>query len=234
MTSTSQTGGLITGPETPMTFKQLGVIAADGSGSMEDPVINSTMTKAAATNIAIRDFYGRMQISRNANSFEFAHVFFDKVAKEVSHPLPVKELDLNAQYNPGTEGGTYIGSGLEAAFGICKDWFAADDGSVPTSATILVMSDGEDSDASLAANSLAIANQIKAFTHNGQNAITIATCYLASANGGTGAGPAQLQQICSDPERLYRQVYDPETMRKFYTDSLDQGLAMAGVANHNR
>ena len=50
--------------------------------------------------------------------------------------------------------------------------------------------------------------------------IVIAAAYFATKGTTNSAGPNLLRQICSDPARYYKTVYDAETLRRFFEASM--------------
>jgi Mg-chelatase subunit ChlD len=215
----------ITRVKPPKQFAQLGVLVVDGSGSMEDPADRGGISKAQATNKAIRELFTRFKTSKVANNFTFAVVTFDDVAKVRLAPTDVGDsLNDNDDYDPLKEHGhgTRIYTALAAAETMANDFLsAAPAGGVPHSVIILVMSDGVCSDPSRTREA---ADRIR----KGPNAdrVKIVCAYFSSIANRDPAGPDLLQQIASDPVMGYKTVYDADTLRDFFNASMS---AAAGV-----
>ncbi len=204
--------------ESPRQFAQLGVLVVDGSGSMTEPATGN-ISKAQATNNAIREMFTRFKASRVAKNFSFAMVAFDNTASVRLTPTDVgPALDDNADYNPlnGHGGGTCIYLALDEAERLANDFIArAPAGGVPHSAVILVMSDGNCGDPPATMSS---AKRIK----NGPNASRVRICSTLFARVGNkdAAGEALLKDIATDPVMGYKTVYDGDTLRSFFESSI--------------
>lgn len=204
--------------ETPKQFSQLGVLVVDGSGSMTEPAAGN-ITKAQATNNAIREMFTRFKVSRVAKNFTFAIVTFDDHAEIRLKPTQVgPDLDDNADYDPtkGHGGGTRIYAALEEAEKIVNDFLAsAPAEGVPHSAVILVMSDGLCSDPG---RTKQVAEQIKNGPYGSK--ITICCTLFATVGNPDPAGEQLLRELASDPVMGYKTVYDGETLRGFFIRSM--------------
>ena len=204
--------------ETPKQFAQLGVLVVDGSGSMQEPTVGN-ISKAQATNNAVRELFTRFKVSRVARNFTFAVITFDTTP---TVRLPATDvgpaLDDNGDYNPlhGHGGGTHIFAALEEADRVVNDFLAAapQDG-VPCSALILVMSDGCCSDP---ARTKAVADRIKGGPNGAR--VKICTTLFAMVGKKDADGEDLLRAIASDPVMGYKTVYDGETLRSFFEKSL--------------
>jgi uncharacterized protein YegL len=204
--------------ESPRQFGQLGVLVVDGSGSMTESAVGN-ITKAQATNNAIREMFTRFKASRVAKNFSFAIVAFDD---KVSVRLPPTDvgpfLDDNADYNPlqGHGGDTRIHLALDEAERLANDFIAsAPAGGVPHSAIILVMSDGNCGEPSATKASAA---RIKTGPNAGR--IRICSTLFARVGNTDAAGEALLKEIATDPVMGYKTVYDGETLRNFFERSI--------------
>jgi Mg-chelatase subunit ChlD len=204
--------------ETPRQFSQLGLLVADGSGSMTEQAVGN-ISKAQATNNATRELFTRFKVSRVARNFSFALVTFDSIPQVRLQPTEVGPmLDDNADYNPlnGHGGGTNIYAALEEAEQIVNSYLAsAPLGGVPYSVVILIMSDGCCSDPS---RTKQVADRIK----NGPNGSRIRICSSLFATVGSTdvAGETLLREVASDPVMGYKTVYDGETLRAFFEKSM--------------
>jgi len=210
--------------EVPRQFLQLGVMVMDGSGSMTGPTAGN-ITKAQATNAAIRELFTRLKDSRVAKNFAVAVVAFDGDASARLQPTDVgPTLDDNDDYDPtnGHGGGTRIWRGLEEAERIVDGFLAAgDNGGVKRSAVILLMSDGECAEPDQTRN---VATRIKT-GHAGQ--VTICSTLFATLGQPDPVAQALLREVASDPVMGYKTVYDGETLRGFFERSLSR--ASGGV-----
>ncbi len=210
--------------ETPKQFSQLAVSVVDGSGSMTEPAAGN-ITKAQATNNAIRELFTRFKVSRVARNFTFAVVSFDNQASIRLQPTQVgPSLDDNADYDPtkGHGGGTCIYRALEEAERLVNDFLAnAPEGGVPHSAVILVMSDGLCSDP---AATKQVADRIKNGPYGAK--VTICSTLFATIGNPDPAGEQLLKEIATDPVMGYKTIYDGETLRGFFERSIS---AASGV-----
>jgi uncharacterized protein YegL len=208
----------------PKTFAQLGVLVVDGSGSMKGPG-GVGLTKAQATNNAVRELFTRFKRSKNAKNFAFSVVTFDHKAKVRMQPTPALDLNDNDDYNPlaGHGGETSIHAALEEAEKVAATFLAAaPDGGVPHSAVILVMSDGECDDP---VRTRAVADRIKNGPQGQQT--KIACAFFSTIGAGTAKGEGLLKEIASDPVMGYKTVYGAEDLRDFFTASIS--AASGGV-----
>lgn len=198
--------------ETPRHFAQLILPVLDGSGSMTEQA-RGNITKAQATNMALRELLTRIKISGVAQNFSCGVLTFDHAVKERLAPTPIASVDDNDSYDPlaGHGGGTSIFLALEEAERVVDRFLQqAPEGGVPHSAVILLMSDGCCSRPDL---TRANAQRIK----HGPNGyrITIACTLFATVGNVDAAGEALLREIASDPVKYYKTVYDADTLRAF-------------------
>jgi Mg-chelatase subunit ChlD len=203
--------------ETPKQFAQLGILVMDGSESMNEPAAGN-ITKAQATNNAIRELFTRFKVSRVARNFTFAIVTFDDKAKIRLQPTDVGSLDDNGDYDPtkGHGDGTCIYRALEEAERLANDFLAnAPEGGVPHSVVILVMSDGLCSDPQLTKQA---ADRIKKGPYGSK--VTICSTLFATIGNADPAGEQLLREIATDPVIGYKTVYDAETLRNFFIRSI--------------
>lgn len=197
-------------------FHQLGIFVIDGSSSMTEK-INASITKAQATNKATREVLTRFKAGRKQDFFSFAVVTFDDRAQTKLGATAAAQVDDNASYDPlqGHGGGTFIGGGLEEAGKIANGFLASARPDIPTSAVIVVLSDGACGNPT---RTKQIADQIK------QNKkITICAAYFG-VKGQSGSGVLEtLEEIASDPVIGCKTVYDAETLRAFFIASVSAG-----------
>ena len=204
--------------ETPKQFAQLGIMVVDGSGSMTDPA-GGNITKAQATNNAVREIFTRFKVSRVAKNFSFAAVTFDETAAVRLAATEVgPNLDDNGDYNPlnGHGGGTNIYAALGAANQIASAFLdAAPVAGVPHSVVILVMSDGCCSDP---VRTKVVAEAIKSGPHGSR--VKICSALFATVGTPDPRGEALLREVASDPIMGFKTVYDGETLRSFFEASI--------------
>lgn len=203
--------------DTPRQFMQLGILVVDGSGSMTEPTAGN-ITKAQATNLAVRELFTRIKASRVKHNFMFAVITFDDHPTVRLQPTEALQVDDNADYDPtiGHGDGTRIDLALEEAERIATGFLAnAPAEGVPHSVVILVMSDGLCHQPD---RTRQIANRIK--TGPFSNKITICSTLFATIGNPDPAGEQLLRDIATDPSRHYKTVYDAETLRGFFIASL--------------
>lgn len=215
-------------PSQPKDWNQLGVLVLDGSDSMTLKVKEledwgvADQTKASAVNMAVRDLLTRLKASRKARNFTIAVVKFHEHVTEETEPTPVVDpitgdptggIDDSGNYDPTSAGtgGTFIGAGLARAKEICEKFFADHQHEgLPTDAVILLMTDGE---CGQPERTKEIAQELKQNRH-----ITLAASFFATKDE-EQHGVGLLRAISSDPERYFKIVYDPKTLRTFWRDS---------------
>jgi Mg-chelatase subunit ChlD len=211
--------------ESPRQWAQLGLLVVDGSGSMTEAAVGN-ITKAQATNNAVRELLTRFKASRVAKNFAFAMITFDDRPTIRLQPTDVgPSLDDNDNYDPlvGHGGGTKIYLALEEAEKLADEFLAkAPPGGVPHSAIILLMSDGCCEDP---ARTRAAAERIKKGP-NGSRVTLCSTLFATVGKKDTG-GEALLKDLASDPVMGYKTVYDGETLRGFFERSIS--TASGGV-----
>jgi len=209
----------ISQPYSPPSWRQLGVFVLDGSNSMNDQVERVsafTGTKAEAVNAAIQQLINRFKISEKLKNFSFAVVKFHDTISEVLLPKEASDMETHGNYDPTSAGtgGTFIGAGLEKAKEICDQFFRNHQDDLPTSAVILLLSDGQ---CLQAERTRSIAAEIAPEYPR----IKLAAAFFAT-KGKPSEGYDLLVDICSDPQKFCTNVYDPETLRDFFERSLTE------------
>lgn len=216
---------LVFGPiDTPRQFHQLGIFVMDGSGSMASKA-KGGITKAEAVNEALRGLLTRFKVSKNKNDFSFAVVTFDHNAKIKCSTTSAVDIDDNDTYDPmiGHGGGTDIMQGLNIAQKLAEDHMIQyEDGGPPHSVIILVMTDGEDGNKS---GTIQKSDEIKTGTYGGQ--ITICTTYFGDIGNSDISAKEHLKNIATDKIMGFKEVYDAETLRGFFINSIS---AASGVS----
>lgn len=208
-------------PFAPPAWRQLGVLVNDGSESMtwdlDEPDASlegmPARTKAAAVDVAVRELLNRMKTGRKATNFSFSFITFNDKVTEERPPQELLSISTTASYDPTANGtgGTAIATGLDAAGRIVEDFMRGDDGlDVPSSAVVVVLSDGEDGDQG---RTMAVAQRLRELPNT-----VVAACLFAT-KGGSSSGARLLQGIVSEP-RLYQTVYSAEQLREFFHASI--------------
>jgi uncharacterized protein YegL len=209
----------ISQPYSPPSWRQLGVFVLDGSDSMNDQVERVsayTGTKAEAVNSAIQQLLKRFKFSEKLKNFSFAVVKFHDTISEVLPLQEASDIEAEGNYNPTSAGtgGTFIGAGLEKAKEICDQFFHDHQDDLPTSAVILLLSDGQCLQPERT-------RRIAAEIAQAYPRIKVAAAFFAT-KGKPSEGYDLLVDICSDPQKYCTNVYDPETLRDFFTRSLTE------------
>jgi uncharacterized protein YegL len=198
-------------------FKQLGILVLDGSGSMVNEENLDKIPKGKAVSQAVRGLFNRLKDSRVADSFCFSVIYYDEKAKLVMDITDVKDINCEQDFNPtnGMGGLTYIYKGLEEAKKVADRFFAAPNPQeVPRTAVIVILSDGVDMKQDEAKRVLAKLKK--------DSRISVATCFFETL-GAKKAAMKECQQymegLASKPT-LYQSVATTEGLRKFFTASV--------------
>ncbi len=118
----------------PQQFNQLVLGLMDGSGSMSEPCVGG-ISKAQATNAALRGLLSRLKVSKKAANFSFAMASFNGAPSTRHQPLPLSAVDENGDYDPGCSGGTLIDKALEEAERVAVGFLnQGEEGGAPRSA----------------------------------------------------------------------------------------------------
>lgn len=206
------------------TFHQLGVFILDGSASMRGAA-RGGLTKAQAVNSAVRETLTRLKISRRVDNFSLAVVTHDTEAKVHTAPTPARDVDDNGDYDPldGHGKATRIAAGMREALQLVDAHLNAEQqGGVPHSAIVIVMSDGEDHGP---AQTLALVEPVK--QRSDGNRVTFATVLFAGVGEDTGGAADHLRRVASDPVKHFKTVYDQETLRNFFISSISTSSGVA-------
>ena len=129
-----------------VTFKQLGILVLDGSGSMGEECLGN-LTKGEAVSKAVSNMFSRFKEGSIKRNFCFSVVYYDSAAKVRMGVTEVDDIDDHASYNPldGMGGATFISEGLKSAYSIAKDFLSKQTPDGPKhSVVIVIMSDGVD------------------------------------------------------------------------------------------
>ena len=204
----------------PPTFKQLGILVLDGSGSMSEQTAQR-ISKADAVTIAVNDLFSRFKVSRNRNNFSFAIVNYDHRSIVKMKPTPVVDVDDHGDYNPmaGLGGATYISKGLEDAEKIAKD-FLSQDSDLAKSVVIVIMTDGVDM---TEAETISVANRLKKM-----DKVTITGCFFETLGADENAMQKcadYIKKLCSD-ETKFSKVSTSEALRNFFEASVSNVIGV--------
>jgi uncharacterized protein YegL len=222
----------IMGPVAPPTWRQLGVLVLDGSGSMGSPAAGDarsevqlpTRSKAAAVDAAVRKLLSRLHASGRAANFVLAFVAFSDRVTDERPARDILDIPATDSFDPMSKGtgGTAIHVGLEAAQRIVEQFFRDEtESGLPVSACVVVLSDGE---TGAPMSTIDAANRLKELPNT-----SLAACFFAT-KGQTSQRADLLESLVSEP-RLYQDVYDAEALRKFFHASLTltaHGASAAG------
>ena len=202
---------------------QLGVAVIDGSGSMglpfaeQDGSLNGVLpvrTKAEVVDRVLRAFVNRMKSSRNAPNFRFAFVSFHHAVTEVRQPRDVVDIPATDSYDPTTHGtgGTAIYTGLEAAADLVETFMRVErGGELPTSAVVVVLSDGDEQ--TDATRTIAAAQRIR----DTPNTLLASAFFATKGQAATGE---QLLHAIASETRLYERVCTVQQLRAFFQASM--------------
>ncbi|MCB0537810.1 MAG: VWA domain-containing protein [Saprospiraceae bacterium] len=212
---------------TPPAFQQLGIFVIDGSGSMTGKTSGS-LSKAEAVNLAVKETLTRFKVSRKKDCFSFSVVAFGDHAKMVTPRQKGMDIDDYADYNPlqffdnGTgSSSTNIASGLDEALKIANEFFANKESSVPHKVAIVVLTDGM---CHHEADTKRVADQIK------QNPnVQIFCCCLEELGQSYTEAETLLKYVATNPTEGYRSVYDKDTIRGFFVNSITAASGMAKI-----
>ena len=200
----------------PATFRQLGILVLDGSGSMEE-MTAQRISKAAAVSDAVNDLFSRFRQSRMKNNFAFAIVNYDHRAKVKMQPTETKDLDDQGDWDPMKElgGGTHIAEGLKEAKKLAKNFLdQATEGGLDHTVVVILMTDGVDESEK---ETMAQAKALKAMPK-----VKICGCFLETL--GADADAMQecadyVKTLCSD-EQSFTNVSNADDLRKFFVASM--------------
>lgn len=198
------------------TFKQLGILVLDGSGSMDEMTVGK-LTKAQAVSIATKDLFSRFKSSRIKNNFSFAIVNYDHRAKVAMQPTEVKDIDEFAEYDPtkGLGERTFISEGLKEAKKMAEKFMAqATPDGLPYSVVVLIMTDGVDM---TQPETISVAKQLREMP-----GVTVSGCFFETLGADKKAMDEcadYMKGLCSE-ERLFAKVADAEDLRKFFIASM--------------
>lgn len=221
----------LSGMAVAASFRQGGVLVNDGSPSMLDPVAGETtgrMSKGAAVGVATAGLISRLAASRNKANFSLAGVDFHGSVSHVWGPKAVADIDPTANFDPTSSGGdgTSVAAGLAEAERLVQGFFAAERDGLPSSAVILVCSDGE---CATPDETRRVADRLKS-----DSRVTVACAFFATA-GQPNLGLPLLQEICSAPSSQYcTLVHDAETLRRFWEASLSSAARALPAASGGR
>lgn len=221
----------LSGMAVAASFRQAGILVNDGSPSMLEPLAGEAargMSKGAAVGVATSGLICRLAASRNKANFSLAGVDFHGSVSRVWGPSAVVDIDPTADFDPTAGGGdgTSVAAGLAEAERLLQGFFEAARDGLPSSAVILVCSDGE---CATPEQTRRVAARLKS-----DRRVTLACAYFATA-GQDNLGLPLLQEICSEPSSQYcTLVHDAETLRRFWEASLSSASRALPAASDRR
>lgn len=195
-------------------FHQLGIFVLDGSSSMLENT-KGGISKAESVNKAMKGIIQKIKLSSSVADFSFGIINFDNTASIRTPITEVADLDQNEVYDPVINhgGGTNISEGLKSAKDLANQHLSKEVlGGVPHDVVIILMSDGEDQHE---AETIDIIKAIKLLG----NKIKVCTAYFQSLINPSQNAVQHLKTIASS-ESDFIEVYDVETLRGFFKDSL--------------
>jgi uncharacterized protein YegL len=213
--------------QSPQSFHQLGIFVIDGSGSMTEKTTGS-LTKAEAVNLAVKETLTRFKVSRKKNCFSFSVVAFGDQAKVATNIQKATDIDDYADYNPlqyfnnGTgSSSTNIASGLTEALEIANIFINTKESNVPHKVAIVLLTDGM---CNYEKETKRIADEIKQYP-----GIQIFCCCLEGIGDSKPDAMTLLQYIATNPSTGYRTVYDKDTIRGFFVNSVTAATGLANI-----
>jgi hypothetical protein len=212
---------MIPAPTVPKSFNQFGGLILDGSGSMNEEALNG-MCKADVVNVVTGEFFALIKNSSLRSNLSFGVATFAETARVLMEPTAAADINDNTSFDPRHRDGkgTFIGSGLLLGKYLAEEFLAGAKGGIPTSAVLVVLSDGRDKEGSGQGpdETLRIAEEIKR-----NPAITICAAYFAQKGRSDAEAEDVLRRIASNPASGYRTVTDAGTLRSFFQASLSAG-----------
>ena len=207
------------------TFRQLGILVLDGSGSMTEQTAGK-ISKAEAVSQAVNAFFSRFKNSSLKNNFCFAIVNYDHRSIVKMQPTEVNDLDDHADYDPTQDlnGATYISEGLKDAKKIAEKFLdQSEQGGLSRSVIILVMTDGVDM---TQPETKSVANEIKR-----NPKIKIASCFfetLGASKEDMLECQDYMKSLCSNDKDglMFASVSEAEDLRKFFVKSMSNMAAI--------
>lgn len=209
----------------PRTFEELVLPALDGSGSMKEKERRTGRVKADAV---IDHLLGaedglvpRLKVSRNRDRYYVGLVTYDERVNAVP-PKALAQLapdDLVVDLTVRHGGSTAIGRALAEAGTMARQWLAQADPGVPRYATIMLMSDGQETCGSdpvgVAANIKAGAKEI-----DGRPEIVIATAAYGDDDDCDEAALREMASPRPDGAPFFARVETGQELREFFLASM--------------
>jgi len=214
----------------PKSIEELGILVLDGSGSMADVEKASGKKKAEAVEehliIAHDSLFARLKGGTRRHEISLALVTFDNRDEKRLDPTELAQLtrdDLSLNLLQEHGGSTAIGRALETA-GEIAEQFIASEQRVPRFVTILLMSDGQETENT---DPVGVAKQI----HQKAKPKQIAgrptqrpDIAIAVAAYGDDADVNTLRQIATQlpdqADKFFKRVQSGTELRAFFLESL--------------
>jgi hypothetical protein len=219
-------------PISPRTWNQLGVLVGDASYSMtlpftepDEPIADllPSRSKAAAVDGATKDVLNRIRASRHAANVAIGFVYFNSDVSERRPPQDVLDIATSGSFDPTAKGtgDTWIHTGIDAATQMVLTYLQSrQHGELPVSATVVVVSDGDDADPGL---TVAAAKRLKALPN------TVVTACLFATEGGP-VGDGELLRALATGRTRYRTVYSTRQLSAFFHASLTMTAGSPEIA----
>jgi uncharacterized protein YegL len=207
----------------PKTFEELIVLVLDASGSMNESNVETGRTNADDVlhhlSKGPNNLLQRMVTSRNRDDLYLGLVTFDHRVDAIL-PRPIRQFDhgdLDIPLIQKHGQNTAIGTALSEALRLTQDWISQAPDKITRFATILLMSDGQETENS---DPLGVAAQIKSLAQIGVSRPQIV---LATAAYGSKADNATLKAMATfrpDGSVMFKKVSSGEELRDFFIESI--------------
>jgi len=204
----------------PRLFYQLVVFVMDGSGSMtyEGKTGNS---KGEEIDISFKEVIERLQSSKNKNCFDVSLYAYANESINIVKQTPIKDLDLNKDYNPCNfithYNSTKLSETMEAVKQECSAYLRVN-GDKNAQVLVIVLSDGVVFDYEV---TLKKCNELKL-----NNKITISSIFFESTSWQEGFDTDDLDdykesmKMLASDESLFTSTLNPDEIRNHMIKSI--------------
>ena len=204
----------------PRLFYQLVVFVMDGSGSMTYPG-KTGLSKGEEMDISFKEVIERLQSSKNKNCFDVSLYAYANESINIMKQTPIKDLDLNKNYNPCNfithYNSTKLLETMEAVKQECSEYLRIN-GDKNAQALIIVLSDGVVFDYEL---TLKKCNELKL-----NNKITISSIFFESTSWQEDFDTDDLDdykesmKMLASDESLFTSTLNPDEIRNHMIKSI--------------
>jgi len=207
----------------PKILEELVMLVLDASGSMDEKNAETGKTKADEVIWHIvkgpDNLLSRLITSRNREGMFLGVITFDdRVDTIIPRPISmIDQMDLDIPLTQKHGQGTAVGAALLETFQIVQDWLSQAPDKIQRFATILLMSDGQETCDS---NPIYAAARIKSY---GATGTTRPKIVLATAAYGNKADDATLQAMATsrqDGLPMFKRVSSGAELRDFFIESI--------------